>query len=162
MVRLDDLLSVTQPQGPLLEVHATWISLLVPLSATFQSYHNGVFLWLSVLCSLQTWICTGFQLTFNKMELKSTSFQIHRIEPRHVKTCLCHVRTTKMQISLRSVISACVVRCLNSIITLVSISQISSLYLVSVTAQIGLSLPWSETPKTGFLVMRLNYIYIQS
>ena len=51
-----------------------------------------------------------------------------------------------------------VVRCLGSIIPLVSISEISSLYLVSVTAQTGLSLPWSQTPKTGFLVTRLNYI----
>ena len=42
--------------------------------------------------------------------------------------------------------------CLDRIIPLVSISEISSLYLVSVTAQTGLSLPWSQTPKTGFLV----------
>ena len=36
--------------------------------------------------------------------------------------------------------------------TIVSISEISSLYLASVAAQAGLSLTWSETPKTGFLV----------
>ena len=41
-------------------------------------------------------------------------------------------------------------RCLDSIIPLVSISEISSIYLVSVAAQAGLSLPWSQTPKTGF------------
>ena len=50
-------------------------------------------------------------------------------------------------------ISAFVVRCLDSIIPLVSISEISSLYLASVAAQAGLSLTLSETPKTGFLVM---------
>ena len=45
--------------------------------------------------------------------------------------------------------------CLDSIIPLVSISEISSLYLASVAAQAGLSLPRSQTPKTGFLVTRL-------
>ena len=54
----------------------------------------------------------------------------------------------------RSLISAFVVRCLGRIIPLVSISEIASLYLVSVTAQTGLSLPGSETLKTGFLVSR--------
>ena len=43
----------------------------------------------------------------------------------------------------RSLISAFVVRCLDSIIPPVSISEISSLYLASVAAQVGLSLPWS-------------------
>ena len=51
-----------------------------------------------------------------------------------------------------SLISTFVVRCLDSIILLVSISEISSVYLA---AQAGLSLSWSQTPKTGFLVMRL-------
>ena len=80
-------------------------------------------------------------------------------EPRHDKTCLCHMPTTKAQISLhiRSVISAFVDCCLDSIIPLVSISRISSLYLVSVAEQAGLSLPWSQTPKTGFLGTRLIY-----
>ena len=57
----------------------------------------------------------------------------------------------------RPLISAFVVRCLDSIIPLVSISKISSLYLVSVAAQAGVSLPWSKTPKTAFLVTRLIY-----
>ena len=57
-------------------------------------------------------------------------------------------------------ISAFVFHCLDSIIPLVSISEMSSLYLVSVTAQTGsvtdqTSLPWLQTPKTGFLVMTL-------
>ena len=54
-----------------------------------------------------------------------------------------------------NLISTFVVRCLDSIIPLVSISEISSLYLVSVAAQAGLSLTWSQTPKTGFLMTRL-------
>ena len=48
--------------------------------------------------------------------------------------------------------SAFVVRCLDSIIPLVCIQKISSLYIASVAAQAGLSLPLSQTPKTGFLV----------
>ena len=56
---------------------------------------------------------------------------------------------------LCSLISAFVVRCLDSILPLVSISKTSSLCLASVAAQAFLSLPWSETPKTGFLVTRL-------
>ena len=45
-----------------------------------------------------------------------------------------------------SLISAFVVRCLDSIIPLVSISEISSLCLASVAAQACLSLRWSQTP----------------
>ena len=58
----------------------------------------------------------------------------------------------------RSLISAFVVRCLDHMIPLVSIPEISSLYLAAVAAQAGWSLPWSQTPKTGFLVMRLTWI----
>ena len=57
----------------------------------------------------------------------------------------------------RSLIGAFVVRCLDSIIPLVFITAISNLYLASAAVQAGLSLPWSQTPKTGFLVMWLNY-----
>ena len=57
------------------------------------------------------------------------------------------MRTTKAQISLRSLISAFVVRCLDSIIPLLAIAEISSLHLASVAAQAGLSLTWSETPE---------------
>ena len=72
-------------------------------------------------------------------------------QPRHEKTCLCHMRTTKAQIS------TCVVRCLDSIIPLVSKSEISSLYLATMAAQAGLSLPGSQTPKPGFLVTKLKW-----
>ena len=57
---------------------------------------------------------------------------------------------------LRILNSTFVVRHLDSIIPLVSISEILSLYLASVAAQAGLCLIWSETPKTGFLVTRLK------
>ena len=58
---------------------------------------------------------------------------------------------------LRSLISAFVVRCLDSIILPVSISRISSVCLASVAGQARLSLTWSKTSKTGFLVTRLIY-----
>ena len=62
----------------------------------------------------------------------------------------------------RRLISAFVVRCLDSIMPLVSIPEISSLYLASVTVQAGLSLPWLQTPKTGFLVTWLTCMYLVS
>ena len=46
-------------------------------------------------------------------------------------------------------------RCLDSIVPLVSISEISRLYLASVAEQAGMHLPRSQTPKTGFLATRL-------
>ena len=57
----------------------------------------------------------------------------------------------------RSLISAFVVRVLDSIIPLVSVSKISNLWLVPVAEQAGLCLTWSQTPKTDFLVTRLIY-----
>ena len=45
-----------------------------------------------------------------------------------------------------SLISTFVVCCLDSIISPVSISEISSLYLPSVAAQAGLCLTWLQTP----------------
>ena len=49
-----------------------------------------------------------------------------------------------------------VIRFLDSIIPLVVIAKISSLYLVSVAEQASLSITWSEIPKTGLLVMWLS------
>ena len=51
---------------------------------------------------------------------------------------------------LRSLISAFVVRCLDSIISLDSIAKISRLQLASVTVQAGLCLAWSKTPEDTF------------
>ena len=45
----------------------------------------------------------------------------------------------------RSLISAFVVRCLDSIMSLVSVTKISSLMLASVPEQANLSVTWSET-----------------
>ena len=46
-----------------------------------------------------------------------------------------------------SLISAFVVRCLDSVMLLVSVTKISSLMLASVAAQAGLCLAWPETPE---------------
>ena len=50
----------------------------------------------------------------------------------------------------RSLISAIVVRCLDSEMSLVFVTKISSLMLASVAAQASLSLTWSETPEDTF------------
>ena len=50
----------------------------------------------------------------------------------------------------RSLISAFIVRCWDSIISLDSIPEISRLKLASVAAQAGLFLAWSETPEDTF------------
>ena len=84
-------------------------------------------------------------------------FKRDRCEPRHEKTCFSNMRTkgADQPAHPHSLISTFFVCCLDSIIPLVSISEISRVYLASVTAQTGLSLPWSQTPKISFLVMRL-------
>ena len=50
----------------------------------------------------------------------------------------------------RSLISAFVVRCLDSVMSLVSVPKLSSLTLASVAEQASLSLTWSETPEDTF------------
>ena len=64
-----------------------------------------------------------FFLSFK--EEKSSS----KNEPRNDKTCLCHMQTTKVQINLRirGLISAFVIRCLDNIKPLLAIAKISRL-----------------------------------
>ena len=50
----------------------------------------------------------------------------------------------------RSLISAFIVRCLYSVMSLVSVIEISSLMVASVAEQASLSLTWSETPEDTF------------
>ena len=50
----------------------------------------------------------------------------------------------------RSLISAFVIRCLDSVMSVVSVIKISSLMLASVAEQADLSLTWSETPEDTF------------
>ena len=66
------------------------------------------------------------------------------------KCVLCHMRTKRVLCHPRSLISAFVVRCLDSIISLHSIAEISRLWLACVAGQAGLCLAWSETPEDTF------------
>ena len=92
--------------------------------------------------------------------------QLTRLSIRPLPYNMCHVMRKPVMLNVNnkgadqpahphSLISTFVVHCLDSIIPLVSISKISSLCLASVAAQAGLSLPWSQTPKTGFIVTKL-------
>ena len=60
----------------------------------------------------------------------------------------------------RSLISAFVDRRLDSIIPLVSVSEISNLYLASVAAHAGLRIRWLQSPKTVFFVTRHDHLYV--
>ena len=79
-------------------------------------------------------------------------------EPGHEKTCFMSYANNKSadQPAHRgSLISAFVVRCLDSVTSLVSVTKISSLMLASVAEQAvaeqaKLSLTWSETPEDRF------------
>ena len=74
-------------------------------------------------------------------------------DPGHEKTCLMSYANNKgadQPAHLRSLISAFVVRCLDSVMSLVSVTKISSLMLASVAEQASSSLTWSETPKDMF------------
>ena len=74
-------------------------------------------------------------------------------EPGHEKTCIMSYANNKgadQPAHPRSLISAYVVRCLDSVMSLGSVTKISSLMLASVAEQASLSLTWSETPEDTF------------
>ena len=75
---------------------------------------------------------------------------------------ICNNKGADQPAHPHSLISTFVVRCLDSIIPLLSISEISSFYLASLAVQAGLYLTFSQTPKTGFLVTRLTCIFPNS
>ena len=61
----------------------------------------------------------------------------------------------------RSLISAFVVRCLDSVLSLVSLAKISSLLLASVAEQASLSVTWSETPEDTFSHDEAHFSYTE-
>ena len=65
---------------------------------------------------------------------------------------ICEQQKRRSACASAHLISAFVVRYLDSMIPLLAIAEISRLQLVSVAEQVGLSLKWSQTPMTGFLV----------
>ena len=77
--------------------------------------------------------------------------------PRREKTCLRGFANNKgadQPAHPRRLISAFVIRFLESNISKLAPSKISIFYLVSVAEQTGLNLTLSETPKTGLLATR--------
>ena len=77
--------------------------------------------------------------------------------PRREKTCLrgfSNNTGANQPAHTRSLISAIVIRLLESIISRLASSKISTFWLVSVAVEIGLSLAMSDIPKTGFLAAR--------
>ena len=83
----------------------------------------------------------------------STTIFPKTYEPGHEKMCLMSYANNKgadQPAHLRSLISAFVVRCLDSVMSLVSVIKISSLMIASVAEQASLSMTWSETPKDTF------------
>ena len=74
-------------------------------------------------------------------------------EPGHEKTCLMSYANNNgadQPAHPRSLISAFVIRCLDSVMSLNSVTKISSFMLASVAEQASLSLTWSETPEDTF------------
>ena len=74
-------------------------------------------------------------------------------EPGHEKMCLISYANNKVAdqpAHPRSLISAFVVSCLDSIISLDSMAEMSRLYIASVATQAGLCLAWSESPEDTF------------
>ena len=73
--------------------------------------------------------------------------------PGHAKMCLMPYANNKgadQPAHPRNLISTFVVRFLDNMISLVSIAEISSLYLVSLAEQTGLSLTWSKISEDTF------------
>ena len=97
-----------------------------------------------------------FILSPIKMSNSQCTLSIHidiRNEPGHEKMCHTSYANNKgadQPAHPRSLISAFVVRCLDSVMSLVSVTKISSFMLASVAEQASLSLTWSETPENVF------------
>ena len=74
-------------------------------------------------------------------------------KPGHEKTCLmsyANYTGADQPAHPHSLISAFVVRCLDNVMSVVSVTKISNLLLPSVAEQASLSLTWSETSEDTF------------
>ena len=83
-----------------------------------------------------------------------TEFNMSRVV-RKPAFCICENKGADQLCGNRTTDQRLCFRYIDSIIPLLSKSEISSLYPSSVTVQPGLCRTWSETPKTGFLRTRL-------
>ena len=63
---------------------------------------------------------------------------------------ICEQQRRRSACASAQSISAFVVRCLDSVMSLVFVTKISSLMLASVAEQASLNLTWSETPENTF------------
>ena len=85
--------------------------------------------------------------------------------PKREKTCLWRFANNKgadQPAHPRSLISAFVILLLESTISRLPTSEISNFQLVYIAEETGLSLAFSETPKTGFVTSRpisVNVLY---
>ena len=87
----------------------------------------------------------ALHFTSPKTDVLETSFGQILYESHHEKTCLMLYANNKgadQPAHPHSLISAFVVRCLDSIISILAISKISRLWLVSVAELAGLSFTW--------------------
>ena len=84
------------------------------------------------------WLITQEAMAPSRHDWKIVDWDV---KPQHNQPTKAHPR---------SLISAFVVHCLDSVMSLVSVAEISSLMLSSVAEQAGLSLAWSETPEDTF------------
>ena len=86
-----------------------------------------------------------------------------QIKIRKPVFAICEQQRCRSVAHSSSLVSTFVVPCLDSIMPLLAVAEISSLYLASVAAEAGLYLTWLQTPKTGFLLTRLilcGYLFI--
>ena len=112
---------------------SSWLSVCAILSLLFVLFSRLVF---GTGCGIQLY---GFLVIF--------------IEPGHEKTCLMSYANNKgadQPAHPRSLTSAFIVRCLHSVMSLVSVTKISSPMVASVAEQASLSLTWLETPEDTF------------
>ena len=122
-----------------------------------KKHNTSIFL--NNLCNFQSSI-SNLQvnllgmLWFHDFSISTTSFFVTFINgPHHEKTCLMPYASDKgadQPAHSHSLISAFVVHCFDSMITILAKSKISRLYLVSVAEQIGLSQPWWHTTEDRF------------
>ena len=127
---------------------------------------------------LITWFLTPTSLGFSQLQTKLEMSAIILTDSTNKKCLLCFIiwATSWKNLFLqyannkgadqpahprslirRSLISTFVIRCWDGIIPILAKSKISWLYLASEAEQAGLSLTWSKTLKTGFLMTRLIF-----
>ena len=83
-------------------------------------------------------------------------------EPGHEKMChvICEQQRRKPACASAQSDQRLCFRCLDGVMSLVSVIKISSLMLASVAEQASLSLTWSETPEDMFSHYEVHFIKV--